>query len=136
MFPRVFTNLLSMLVKSLIYVLSFAHKILKMEKICPFSAFHLSWFVELKFWNINIYMMKAKFSVYMNKSLWKKMFKQGLTLNLLNFIDVIIHLPVLELSIIIIRDIKSRTWSWSANSIEPGQTVRTCTLAWLALYWW
>ena len=36
------------------------------------------------------------------------------TLNLLNFLKGIIHL-FLELSIIIFRDIKMRTWSWSAN---------------------
>ena len=29
------------------------------------------------------------------------------------------------------RDIKMKTWNWSANSIEPGQTARMCSLAWL-----
>ena len=45
----------------------------------------------------------------------------------LNFLNGIIHLTFIEQSIIIFRDIKVITWSWSANSIEPSQT---------ALYWW
>ena len=40
------------------------------------------------------------------------------------FSNGIIHLPFLELSIIILSDIKVRIWSWSANSIEPGQTAQ------------
>ena len=39
-----------------------------------------------------------------------------------NFLNEIIQLPVLELSIIIFRDVKMKTQSRSANSIEPGQT--------------
>ena len=54
-----------------------------------------------------------------------------LTLNLLNFLNGIIQLPFLDLSIIIFRDIKMITWSWSANSIQPGQTEWMCRLAWL-----
>ena len=38
---------------------------------------------------------------------------------------------ILALSIIIFRDIKMKTWRWSANSIEPGQTAQMCGLAWL-----
>ena len=49
-------------------------------------------------------------------------------------IPEIIYLPFLELSIISLRDIKMRTWSWLANSIEPCQTARMYRLAWL--YWW
>ena len=41
-------------------------------------------------------------------------------LNFLNFLNEIIHLPCKELSIITFRDTKMRTWSWSANSLEPG----------------
>ena len=55
----------------------------------------------------------------------------SLTFNLLNFVNGIIHLSFLGLSIIIFRDIKMRTWSWSADSIEPSQIARTCRLAWL-----
>ena len=51
-----------------------------------------------------------------------------LPLNMLNFLNGIIHISFMELSIINFRDIKMRTWS--ANSIEPGQTARMC------LYWW
>ena len=29
------------------------------------------------------------------------------------------------------RDIKMKTWSWSANSLEPDQTAQKCRLAWL-----
>ena len=54
-----------------------------------------------------------------------------LTLNLLNFLNGIIHLPVLEMSIINFRNIKMRTWSWTANSIEPCQTPQMCRVAWL-----
>ena len=43
------------------------------------------------------------------------------------------HLPFLELSIIIFRDIKMPTWSL-ANSIKPGQTAWMCRLAWLYIY--
>ena len=54
-----------------------------------------------------------------------------LTINLLNFLNEIIQFPFLELTIIIFRDIKMRSWSWSANSIEPGQTARMFRLAWI-----
>ena len=37
----------------------------------------------------------------------------------------------LALSIIIFGEIKMITWSWSSNSIEPGQTARKCRPAWL-----
>ena len=37
--------------------------------------------------------------------------------------------PSFELSIIILRDIKS----WSVNCVEYGQTARMCRLAWLYL---
>ena len=49
-----------------------------------------------------------------------------LTLTMPNFLNGITHLPFLALSIISFRDIKMKTWSWSANSIELR----------LALYWW
>ena len=55
----------------------------------------------------------------------------SLTLNLLNFLNGIIHLPFLDLSIIIFKDTKMRSWSWSTNSIEHGQNARMCRLAWL-----
>ena len=57
-----------------------------------------------------------KYSLYKKENSIKLSF-----LNLLNFLNGIIHLPFLELSIIIFRDIKMRTWKWSANSIEPGR---------------
>ena len=50
-----------------------------------------------------------------------------LTLIMPNFLNGKIHLPFLALSIIIFRDIKMKTYSWSASSIEPGQTARMCT---------
>ena len=46
---------------------------------------------------------------------------RNLPLNLLNFLNGIIHLAFLELSNIIFRDI----------SIEPSQAARMCRLAWL-----
>ena len=49
-------------------------------------------------------------------SFWKEDFSD-ITLTMPNFINGIIHLPFLALSIIIFRDIKMRTLSWSANSI-------------------
>ena len=48
-----------------------------------------------------------------------------ISFNLLNFLNGIIHLPNLELSIIMI------TCSWSANSMEPGHIAWKCRLAWL-----
>ena len=56
--------------------------------------------------------------------------KLNLNHNLLNYLSWIIHLPFLELFITIFSDIKMRTWSWSANSIEPDQTVQICKV-WL-----
>ena len=44
-----------------------------------------------------------------------------LLLNLPNFLNGLVHLPVLELSIINVGDIKMKIWIWSANSIKPGQ---------------
>ena len=46
------------------------------------------------------------------------------------FLNGILHLQLLELSIIIFRDNKMKTLSWSANSIEPGQTAWMCRQAW------
>ena len=39
------------------------------------------------------------------------------------------QLSCLELSIINFGEIKIRIWSWSANSVEPGQIARMCRLA-------
>ena len=47
-----------------------------------------------------------------------------LTLNLLNFLNGIIHLLFLELSIFILGISRRELKSWSANSIEPG--VQAC----------
>ena len=52
-------------------------------------------------------------------------------LNLLNFLFEVIHLPFLELSIIIYKDIKMIIWSWSDNIKEPGQSTWMYRLAWL-----
>ena len=52
-------------------------------------------------------------------------------LNLLNFLNGIIHIPFLELPIKSFKEVKMLTWSWSANSIESGQTAQICRLAWL-----
>ena len=57
--------------------------------------------------------------------------KFTLTLTLLNFLNGIIYLSFLEQSIFIFKGIKMRTWSWTANSIEPDQTTQMCRLAWL-----
>ena len=48
-----------------------------------------------------------------------------LTLTLLNFLNDIVHLPFLEMSIINLEDIKMKIRSWSANSIQPGKTAWT-----------
>ena len=55
----------------------------------------------------------------------------GVTLKLMNFLNVLTTLPFLELSIIILGIFRSELLSWSANSIEPGQTVQMFWLAWL-----
>ena len=52
-----------------------------------------------------------------------------LTLIMPNFLNEIILPTFLSLSIIIFKDVKIWTWSWSANSIEPGQTAWMCRLA-------
>ena len=58
-------------------------------------------------------------------------FESWLTLNLINFLNVMIHLPFLELSIIIFRNIKMGMGKCSASIKEPSQTARMCKLAWL-----
>ena len=50
---------------------------------------------------------------------------------LLNFLNGLVHLPFLDLSIINFRDIKLKNWCWSPNSIELGKTAWMCRLAWL-----
>ena len=42
-----------------------------------------------------------------------------LTLTMSNFLNGNIHLPFMELSILIFRVIKMKILSWSANRIEP-----------------
>ena len=66
-----------------------------------------------------------------------------LALNLLISLNKIIHFPFLELPIVILRDIKMKTWSWSTKRmntwnwlaksiiIEPGQTTQMGRLVWL-----
>ena len=54
---------------------------------------------------------------------WQFVEGNNLTLHGLNFLNGTIQLPLLDLSIIIFRDIKMRTWSWSDSSIEPDQTA-------------
>ena len=49
-----------------------------------------------------------------------------------DFLNGIIHFTFLAFSIIIFRDIKMKTYSWPANSIEPGQDVQAS----MTLYWW
>ena len=61
--------------------------------------------------------------------IWKKAW--DLMLNMLNLLNGLVLLPFLELSIIYFRDIKMRFHSWLNNSIEPDQTARMCSLAWL-----
>ena len=57
--------------------------------------------------------------------------KNALAVKLPNFLNGIIHLSFLELSIISFGYIKMWIWSWPASSIKPGQTARMCRLAWL-----
>ena len=54
-----------------------------------------------------------------------------LTLTMPNFLNGIIHLPLFGTVHYRLRDIKMKTLSWPANSIEPGQTARMCRLVWL-----
>ena len=42
-----------------------------------------------------------------------------------NYLNGINHLPFSGLSNYHFRDVKMKTLSWSANSIEPGQTARS-----------
>ena len=58
-----------------------------------------------------------------------------LTLNLMNFLNGIIHLPFLELSVIIIWDIKNRTWKMVSQQYRAWSNC-TDVQAGLALYWW
>ena len=65
---------------------------------------------------------------------WKKIvLQQFITHTMLNFLNEIILPIFLELSIIsfrdfkMITDFKKITWRWSANSIEPGQSLTQTT---------
>ena len=58
-------------------------------------------------------------------------FNKKLTLTIPNFLNGKIHLTFLELSNIILGRLRWKLGSWSANSIESGQTARKCRLAWL-----
>ena len=84
--------------------------------------YHFQCLVLLKIYLI-FYMLSQKYNntcqyfIYMN------------TVIITWVLNGIIHLTFLVLSIIILRDIEMRTWSWSANSIEPDQ-------AGLTLYRW
>ena len=72
----------------------------------------------------------SKWALLTDFQLFKINTKTLLILNLLNFLNGIIHFPFIELPIINFRDIKMRNCSLSANSIGPDETAR------LALYWW
>ena len=63
------------------------------------------------------------YTLYVYYVLYEKLF---LALYLLNFLNRIIHPSFLELSIIIFRDIKMKTLSWSADSIEPNRDIGSC----------
>ena len=69
-------------------------------------------------------------------SLWKKTW----TINLQNFIkiDFNFHFPFMELSIISVRDIKVRTWSWSAKQYRVWSDCTNVhyASACLTLNWW
>ena len=58
-----------------------------------------------------------------------------LTLTLPNFLYGIIHLPFLELSIIIFRDVKIKTWKLVIQQYR-GWSDCTEVQAGMALYWW
>ena len=96
------------------------------HEVCP-SCTQYPVLANFKFWS----WYPEHFQKKIDKSRWQVQQIKGLTLNLLNFLNWIIHLPFLELYIIMLRDIKTKTWSWSANSVEPGQTVWMCRLTWL-----
>ena len=101
----------------------FIHSVYKIHP-CIFLLFKkISKFIEIYVINV-----LEKLAVY---SIQRKSVSFSLSLNLLNCLNGIIHLPFLVQSIIIFRYIKVCTWSWTANSIEPGHTARMCRLAWL-----
>ena len=88
----------------------------------------------LYFWQLNLSLMilrdlKYLLNSYKCMSIIHHLYVH-LTLNLLNFLNVLVYFTFSELSINILHDIKMRTWNWSANSIEPGQTAQMHRLAW------
>ena len=58
-----------------------------------------------------------------------------LTLNLLSSINGIIHLPFLEQSVFIFRDIKVRTWKLVSQQYRAWSNC-TDVQSGLAVYWW
>ena len=96
--------------------------------ICNICNGFLSLVYRMNIWNIEIWQTKK------DKRREKKIFTiicipgviwiySALTLIMPNYLNGIIHLTFLALSVIILRNIKMKTWSWPANSIEPGQTA-------------
>ena len=57
-----------------------------------------------------------------------KDFHNGLTLNLLNLLNELIHFPFFELSIFIFRDIKMITWKLVSQQYRAWSQM--CRLAW------
>ena len=58
------------------------------------------------------------------KEIWDIYTEYSWTLNLLNFFNGIIHLPFLELSLIIFREIKMRTWCQQQYRVWSDFTIR------------
>ena len=56
--------------------------------------------------------------------------------NFLNFLNEYFLSTFLALSIISFKDIKIKTWRWSANIIEPGQTAHLHSLTRLYTVGW
>ena len=74
--------------------------------------------------NIFMFIRSILHSVY-HLSYWMAVI-WNLTLNLLNFLNGIIHHPFLELSIFILRGIKMRTWSLLANRNQSLVRLQEC----------
>ena len=80
-------------------------------------------------WPVHSFLFTCLLQLFHNEQVIK-------TFNLLNFLKFngITHLIFLELSIFVFRDIKIKTWSWSAN--RSYDRAWSDVQAGLAIYWW
>ena len=113
------------------FVLKTGYK--KLRKLCWNQCLvcGVLWYLQTDVWKIKCTVDYTDWHLYIQSIRSSEL----LTLNLLNFLNGIIHLQFLALPIIIFRDVKMKNWSWSANSNYRPWLDCTDGQVGLALYW-